>query len=75
MPKYKIIYHWTGGADDEDDNYGEYYDSEEEANEAGLYGLGCRRQGGEILELSNPGDYPFDESDYEDDDFEVVAVE
>ena len=25
MAKYKIIYHWTDGTEDEDDNYGEYY--------------------------------------------------
>lgn len=75
MGKYKVIYHYTDGTTDEDDNYGVFYESEEEANEAGLYGLSCAKQGGEILELSNPGDYPFDESDYEDDTFEVVKVE
>ncbi|MBQ6213448.1 MAG: hypothetical protein IJJ57_11220 [Ruminococcus sp.] len=74
MAKYKIIYHWTDGTEDEDDNYGEYWDSEAEANEAGLYGLSCAKQGGMILEMSNPGDYPFDESDYEDDWFEVVEI-
>ena len=75
MAKYKIIYHWTDGTKDEDDNYVDYYDSEEEANEAGLYGLSCAKQGGEILEMSNPGDYPFHESDYEDDSFEVVEID
>ena len=43
MAKYKIIYHWSDGSEDEDDNYGEYYSSEEEANEAGLYGLSCAK--------------------------------
>lgn len=74
MAKYKIIYHWSDGTEDEDDNYGEYYSSEEIANDEGLYGLSCRRQGAEILELSNPGDYPFDEDDFDDDTFEVVRV-
>ena len=50
-------------------------DSEEEAEYAGNYGLSCAKQGGEILEMSNPGDYPYDESDYEDDSFEVEEVD
>ena len=75
IAKYKIIYYWTDGSEEEDDNYGEYYSSEEEANEAGLYELGCAIQGGEILAMSNPGDYPFDDKDYEDDSFEVMKVD
>lgn len=74
MSKYKVIYHWSDGAVEEDDNYGQYWSSEDEADEAGLYGLSCAKQGGAILEMSNPGDYPFNESDYEDDWFEVVEV-
>ncbi|EUB15796.1 hypothetical protein HMPREF1508_0926 [Shuttleworthella sp. MSX8B] len=72
MTKYKVIYHWSDGTEDEED---ELFDSEDEAQEAGLYGLSCAKLGGEILEMSNPGDYPFHESDYEDDDFEVVEVD
>lgn len=75
MGKYKVIYFYSSGDTDEDDNYGEYYSSEAEANDAGEYGLSCKKLGGEILEMSNPGDYPFNESDYEDDTFEVVLVE
>ncbi len=75
MARYKIIYHWTNGTETEDDNYGDYYSSKREAQEAGEYGLGCAVTGGEILEMSNPGDYPFDESDYEDDTFEIVKVD
>lgn len=74
MAKYKIIYCWSDGSIDEDDNFGEYYDSEEEAEAEGEYGISCRRQGAEILEMSNPGDYPFHEEDFEDDSFEVVEV-
>ena len=72
MAKYKVIYHWSDGTEDEED---ELFDSEDEAQEAGLYGLSCVKLGGEILEMSNPGDYPFDERDYEDDDFEIVEVD
>lgn len=75
MAKYKIIYYWSDGTEDEDDNYGEYYNSEEEANDAGLYSLSCAKLGGKILEMSNPGDYPFDESDYEDNSFEVIKID
>ena len=72
MARYKVIYHWTDGSEEESD---EYFETEEQANEAGLYGLGCAKQGGELQELSNPGDYPYDESDYEDDSFEVIEVD
>ena len=75
MSKYMVIYHYADGTDEEDDNYGAYWDSEEDAKEAGLYGLSCYKLGGEILEMSNPGDYPFDESDYIYNDFEVVEVD
>lgn len=75
MAKYKIIYYWSDGTQSEDDAYGEFYDSEEEANDAGLYGLSCREQGAQILEMSNPGDYPYDPSEFEDDYFEVVKVD
>lgn len=75
MAKYKIIYHWTNGSESEDDNYEEYYSSESDAEEAALYGLSCAREGGKILEMSNPGDYPYDESDYENDSFEIIEVD
>lgn len=74
MAKFKIIFHWSDGTHDEDDNYGAFYSSKEAAEEAGLYGLSCAKQGGEILEMSNPGDYPFDEADYDDNGFEVVEI-
>lgn len=72
MAKYKVIYHWSDGGVDEED---EYFDSEEDATEAGMYGLSCRQEGAEILWMSNPGDNPYDESDFENDTFEVVEVE
>ena len=75
MAKYKVVYHWPDGTESEDDNYGDYYDSEEQADEEGLYGLSCAKQGGEIMEMSNPGDYPYYESDYDDADYDVVAIE
>lgn len=68
--KYKGVMHYPDGTEEEDD---ELYDSEEQAEEAGSYGCSCYREGGEILNLSNPGDYPLDEDD--DCDFEVIEVE
>ena len=48
-----IVSFFDGCYKDEDDNYGEFYDSEEKAEAAGLYGLGCAKEDGEILEMSN----------------------
>lgn len=71
---YKLIFHWSDGTTDEDDNFGEFYETEEEADYAGQEGLSDARFGGEIFEMSNPGDYPFDPSNYDDDTYEIVEV-
>ncbi len=62
--KYKVIFHYSSGETEEED---ELYDTKEEAREAGEYGCQCYYDGGEILHMSNPGDYPetFDPCDYE----------
>ena len=64
MPKYKILF--DGEFEDE------VFDSEEEAEDYALYLSNCAKEGAEILNLSNPGDYDY--NDY-DDDFEVIRVE
>ena len=74
MAKYMIRYHWCDG-DEDDDNNGNYWDTEEEAEDAALDGLSCAKVGGQLLHMSNPGDYPYDESDYEDNDFEIIEVD
>ena len=68
--KYKFILHYPSGESDESD---EVFDSYEEADAAGLYGIACCQEGAEIMEMSNPGDYPL--FDYEDPDYEVIEVE
>ncbi|MBO4920388.1 MAG: hypothetical protein J5372_00580 [Lachnospiraceae bacterium] len=74
MVKYKLIYHWSDGAEEEDDNYGDYFDTEEEAKDSGEVHLSSRSQGRESLYWSNPGDYSND--DYNDNDwFEVVEID
>lgn len=71
--KYRYVLHYDdGGIDDDDD---ELFDTYDEAMEAGLYGLSCAAQGAEILHLSNPGDYPFDEDDPPSGDVEVIEVQ
>lgn len=68
MKKFKIV--WDYG--DEDD---ERFDTYEAAYEMGNYYQACSEQGAEDSYLSNPGDYPFDESTYERPDFEIVEVD
>ena len=74
MAKYKLILYWSNGTVDEDDNDGDFFNSEEEANDYGLYLLSCESQGAEILGMSNPGDYPYDPDDYVDSYFEIEEV-
>lgn len=70
MPKYKILLLYPGGGSDEQD---EVFDTEEDAVDYALYLVSCGRQGAEILNLSNPGDYPLD--DYEEPDFAILEID
>lgn len=63
---FKVV--WDDG--DEDD---ELFDTEEEAEEAALQGINNFHQGAEVLNMSNPGDYPPD--DDEDPGYEIVEVD
>lgn len=57
MPKFKVVINFPNGDTDElDDLYDSYY----EAEQAALEYISNWDTGGEILELSNPGDYPYD---------------
>lgn len=62
MSKYKIIF--------EDEELDEAFDTYEEADDYALYMVSCYHEGGEILELSNPGDYPYDPDD--EPDYEIT---
>lgn len=66
MSKYKIIF----DGEEEDD----VFDDEESAEEYALYLCSCARTGAEILHMSNPGDYEYDEDDFEDSDYEIVEI-
>ena len=64
MTKYKIIF--------EGEEQDEVFDTYEEAQDHALYLASCYHRGGEILELSNPGDYPYDPED--EPDYEIIEV-
>ena len=67
MSKYKIIF------DDEEQD--EIFATEEEAEEYALYLRSCCRQGAEDLHRSNPGDYDYDEEEFESPDYEIIEIE
>ncbi len=56
MANYKVVFE----GEEQDEVFGSY----EEASEYADYLVSCYHTGGETLELSNPGDYPYD-PDYE----------
>ena len=65
MSIWKVIFN-----DEEQD---EEFDSPEAAEEFALYLSSCSKEGAEILNLSNPGDY--DADDYGEDDYEIIRVD
>ncbi len=65
--KYKIIFNG--------EEMDELFNTYEEAEEQALYYQSCDKQGAEILNMSNPGDYDFDEEEYEYPDYEIVEIE
>lgn len=67
MPKFKIIF--------EDEEQDEVFDTEEEAEDFANYLCSCSREGAEILHMSNPGDYDYDEDDFESPEYEIVETE
>lgn len=67
MSKYKVIF------DGEEQD--EVFSSVKAAEEHALYLCSCTREGAEILHMSNPGDYDYDEDNFETPDYEVVEVD
>jgi hypothetical protein len=59
---------WADDLDDDDP----VFDTEEEAEEHASVVISNYHTGGEVLHLSNPGDYP--EPDGEDPEYEIVEV-
>ena len=71
MTMYKVVMEYPDGTREEEDDV---FDTESEAEECGQYLCGCYKTGGEILNMSNPGDYPL-EVVGGDADFEVIEVD
>lgn len=65
MANYKIIFEGV----EEDEIFSTY----EEAEEHALYLVSCYHTGGETLEMSNPGDYPYDPDD--EPEYEIVETD
>lgn len=66
---YKIVMKYPDGTSEEQD---EVFETESDADEYAVYLVSCYSQGGEILHMSNPGDYPLSDDSA---DFEIVEVE
>ena len=73
MTKYKVIFTFPNGNTEEDDDGP--YDSIEEANDAALQWISDYDTGGEVLNLSNPGDYPYDPDEAGQIDFDIIEIE
>lgn len=78
MVKYRYILTFSDGR--KFDSLEEYSDegifnTYNAAEEAALYAIGCMRQGVEILNMSNPGDYDYDEENFESPEYEIVEIE
>ena len=69
MSKFQVQMNYPDGSSEMEDGL---FDTEEEAEEHGLYMVGCYREGGEVLNLSNPGDYS---ESFDDAGFEIIEVE
>lgn len=67
MAKYKILF----DGEEEDEIFATELDAEEHAQ----YLCSCCREGAEILHLSNPGDYDYDEEEYQTPDYEIIEIE
>ena len=66
---FKIVMSYPDGTTEEQE---EIFETESEAHDYGLVQCSNYEAGGEVLHLSNPGDYPLDDDD--EVDFEVVEV-
>lgn len=67
MSKYKIVF----DGEEEDD----VFDTEETAENYALYLCSCTHEGAENLYMSNPGDYDYDEEEFEDPKYEIIEVD
>lgn len=69
MSKYQVKMLYPNG---EEDVLDELFDSYEDAEDEALYNRSCYAEGARILNMSNPGDYPLEDSD--DVDYEITEI-
>lgn len=69
MTKFKIC--WLEDGEEED----EVFDTYEAADEMGMYYQSCAKVGAETLNLSNPGDYPYDEETFDCPEYEIIEID
>ena len=67
MSRFKVLF--DGEYEDE------IFDTEEYAEEYALYLCSYTREGAEILHMSNPGDYDYDEDSFEYPEYEIVEID
>ncbi len=67
MAKYRILM--------EGELVEDIFDTYEEADDYALYLCSCAKVGAETLHLSNPGDYEYDEDDFEYPEYEIIEEE
>ena len=65
MTNYKIVFE----GDEQDEVFATY----EEAEQYAQYLVSCYHTVGEILEMSNPGDYPYDPDD--EPEYEIIETD
>jgi hypothetical protein len=68
---FKVVINYPDGTKEEDD---EVFETEEEAEAHGLEQCSHYVAGGEVLHMSNAGDYPLRQDD-DDVDFDVMKVD
>jgi len=66
---YKVVMVYSSGEEEDD----EVFETEAEAEAYGLVQVSTYQAGGEVLNLSNPGDYPLDPDD--EAEFKIIEID
>ena len=69
---YKVVMNYPDGTTHEEE---EIFRDGKEAEAYGLDQLNNYNTGGEVLRMSNPGDYPLNEDEDDSADFDVIEVD
>jgi len=75
MSKYKYVITFCDGSILDSMDNDELFDSYSFAEEAALYAISCSNLGAEILHMSNPGDYSYDEAQFEDAEYDIIELD